>query len=169
MDKGCSFAVRLRQSAVWRVEETLHLREADRKAGVIEELWVRLGSEGQGPRVRRVRVPTQEEDLLIATDVRPQDMSAEVAALCYRHRWEVELFFRWLKYVMGSHHWMAESPTGVAVQLYLTLIAAQRLLLYTGRRPNKRLLELLQFYFMGWASAEEVMALLQKDTAQKKK
>jgi hypothetical protein len=169
MDKGCSFAVRLRQSAVWRVEETLSLTEADRKAGVVEDLWVRLGSEGQGPRVRLVRVPTQEEDVLIATDVGPRDMSAEVAALCYRHRWEVELFFRWLKYVMGSHHWMAESPTGVAVQLYLTLIGAQLLLLYTGRRPNKRLLELLQFYFMGWASAEEVMALLQKDTAQKKK
>jgi hypothetical protein len=169
MDQQCSFAVRLRQSAAWQVEQTLPLREADRKAGVIEDLWVRLGSEGQGPRVRVVRILGQEEVLWVATNLGPEEMSAEVVSLCYRHRWEVELFFRWLKYVMGSHHWMAESPHGVAVQIYLTLIGAQLLLLYTGQRPNKRMLELLQFYLMGWASAEEVMALLQKAIPQKKK
>lgn len=169
MDKKCSFAVRLRQSAVWQVEQVLPLSEADRKAGVIEDLWVRLGAEGKGPRVRIVRILGQEEVLWLATNVGPEEMSAEIVALCYRHRWEVELFFRWLKYVMGSHHWMAESANGVAVQIYLTLIGAQLLLLYTGKRPNKRMLELLQFYLMGWASAKELMALLQKAIPQKKK
>jgi IS4 transposase len=169
MDKLCQFAVRLRQSAQWQVQQTLPLSPADQKAGVIEDLWVRLGSEGQGPRLRIVRVLGPEEEVTIATNVEPGPMSAELVALCYRHRWEVELFFRWLKYVMGSNHWMAESPRGVAIQIYLTLIGAQLLLLYTGQRPNKRMLEALQFYLMGWASAEEVIGLLQKALPQKKK
>jgi hypothetical protein len=169
MDKPCQFAVRLRQSAQWQVEQALPVSPADQKADVLEDLWVRLGSEAQGPRLRIVRILGPEEDIVIATNVGPAQMSADLVALCYRHRWEVELFFRWLKYVMGSNHWMAESPRGVAVQIYLTLIGAQLLLLYTGQRPNKRMMEALQFYLMGWASAEEVMALLQKALPRKKK
>jgi hypothetical protein len=46
------------------------------------------------------------------------------------------------------------------------LIAALMLQLFVGRRPNKRVLEFLQFYMMGWATAEEVVALIQKQTAK---
>lgn len=168
-DKNVSFLVRLRQCAQWQVEQNLPLSPAEQKAGVIEDGWVRLGRAGPGARVRVVRILGEEEVVVLVTNVGPEEMSADLVALCYRHRWEVELFFRWLKYVMGTQHWMAESPRGVAVQLYLTLIGAQLLLLYTGQRPNKRMLELLQFYFLGWASADEVMALLQKAISQKKK
>jgi hypothetical protein len=169
MERRCHFAVRLRQDAQWVQEQSLPLSQADKEAGVIEDLWVRLGCQGQGPRVRVVRILGAEEQIIVATDMEPQEMSAQIVALCYRHRWEVELFFRWLKHVMGTRHWMAESPRGMAVQIYLTLIGAQLLLLYTGQRPNKRMLEALQFYLMGWASAEEAMALVQKALPRKKK
>jgi len=48
------------------------------------------------------------------------------------------------------------------------LIAALLLQLFTGSRPNKRVMELLQFYMMGWATAEEVAALILKQTAKAK-
>ena len=57
----------------------------------------------------------------------------------------------------------------MALQLYLTLIAAQLLLLFSGQRPNKRTMELLQFMMMGWASPEEVLVLIQKEQARGKK
>ena len=78
--------------------------------------------------------------------------------MIYRRRWQVELFFRWLKCILGCRHWLAESEPGVALQVYLALIAAQLLLVYRGRRPTKREMELLQMYLMGWASVEEVCA-----------
>jgi IS4 transposase len=160
MERGCSFIVRLRSDACWGVEEELPVDELARQAGGFWQAWVRLGKAGQGPRVRVVRILGQEEQLFLATNLTEAEMSAELVSHCYRQRWQVELFFRWLKHIMGPRHWMAESRNGVSVQIYLTLIAAQLLQLFSGARPNKRALELLQFLALGWATPAEVVALL---------
>lgn len=167
--KGCFFAVRLRSDAQWVVQQELALSPADRQAGVLWQGWVRLGKAGLGPRVRVVQILGEEEQLLLATNLTAEQLSAELVSLCYRQRWLVELFFRWLKHLMKADHWLAESEAGVALQIYLTLIAAQLLLLFSGQRPNKRAMELLQFMMMGWASPEEVLALLAEDLAREKK
>ena len=169
MDKGCSFAVRLRSDAQWVVEAELPVEAAAAAANVIWQGWVRLGKAGIGPRVRVVRILAQEEQLLVATNLTELEMSAELVSLCYRQRWQVELFFRWLKHIMGANHWLAESREGVSIQIYLTLIAAQLLMLFSGQRPNRRALELLQFMVMGWATPEEVVALLKKQPAKSQK
>ena len=95
--------------------------------------------------------------LLLATDL---EIQAELIALIYRYRWQIELFFKWLKSILGCRHLMAESPEGVAIQIYSALIAALMLQLLTGKRPGKRAMELILFYLMGCAELEEVMALL---------
>lgn len=167
--QGCDFAVRLRSDAQWVVQEELPLTQADRQASVLWQGWVRLGKAGTGPRVRMVQILGQEEQLFIATNLTAEQLSAELVSLCYRQRWLIELFFRWLKHLMKANHWLAESQNGVAIQIYLTLIAAQLLLLFSGQRPNKRTLELLQFMAMGWASPEEVLALIQKNQSRRQK
>lgn len=168
-EKGCFYGVRLRTDAQWVVEEELDVDEAAREVGVVWHAWVRLGKAGRGSRVRIVQISIDEEQLFVATNLTVQEMSAELVSHCYRGRWQVELFFRWLKHIMKADHWMAESQNGVSIQIYLTLIAAQLLLLFTGRRPNRRTMELLQFMEMGWASPEEVVALLEKAAAPRKK
>jgi hypothetical protein len=169
MLKGCSFGVRLRGDAQWVVEKELIVDEAAKQAGVIWQGEVRLGIKGAGPRVRVVKILGEDEQLLIATNLSEQELSAELVSLCYRQRWQVELFFRWLKHIMGANHWMAESQNGVAIQIYLTLIAAQLLLLFSGQRPNRRSLELIQLMVMGWATPEEVVQLIRKQVTKDKK
>ena len=61
---------------------------------------------------------------------------------------------------------MVESPQGVAIQIYLALIAALLMQLYTGRRPTKRLMELIQFYLLGVATVEDLEAGLEKEKAR---
>lgn len=56
----------------------------------------------------------------------------------------------------------------MTLQVYLALIAAQLMVLYKGERPNKRQLEAIQFYLMGWATLEELMAKLRPAAARKK-
>ena len=168
-ETNCHFAVRLRSDAHWIVEEQLPIDQAASNANVIWTGWVRLGKAGDGPRVRVVQIRTAKEVLSIATDLSPEQMSAELVSLCYRERWQVELFFRWLKHIMKANRWIAEGEEGVAIQIYLTLIAAQLFLLFTGDRPNRRALELLQFMMIGWATPEEVVALLKKQAAPRKK
>lgn len=84
-----------------------------------------------------------------------------MVSLIYRRRWSVELFFRWIKCILGCRHFFAESPQGVAIQIYLALIAALLLQQFTGHRLNKRVMEFLQLYMMGWATGKEVIELVQ--------
>ena len=90
------------------------------------------------------------------------DLPAELVALGYRYRWTVELFFRWLKCVLGCKQLLTTSANGVALQIYTALIASLLIVLWTGRKPTKRTWEMLQFYFQGWASLDEFEAHLEK-------
>ena len=160
LDKQVDFLVRLRRETQWVVESEAELSAADRAAQVTWAGVVRLGRDGLGPRVRVVQVLAEEEQILLATSLPAEGTPPELLAQLYRQRWQVELFFRWLKCILGCRHWLAESPRGVALQCYLALIAAQLLVLFTGRRPTKRQMELLQFYLLGWCSLAELTAQL---------
>ena len=48
----------------------------------------------------------------------------------------------------------------MTIQVYLDMIASLLITLWTGRKPSVRTLEMLQFYFTGWATAEELSAHL---------
>ena len=165
--RGCSYVIRLREEAVWEVEKELPLREADRSAGVLSDRLVRLGARKKTGPVRLVRVATEKGPLFLLTDKSAQELSAELIALIYAYRWQIELFFKWFKCILGCRHWLAESPRGVALQIYCALIAALLLLRYGGRRPNKRAMEMIRFYLLGYATLEELCAELgvEKKTA----
>ena len=51
----------------------------------------------------------------------------------------------------------------MTLQLYLALIAAVLFQLHTGRRPNRRMLELFQWHQLGWASTDDLIAGLQRE------
>lgn len=59
---------------------------------------------------------------LPATDC--MDLPAETIALLYRYRWQIELFFRWFKCVLGCKHLLVISPNGVSIQVHCALIAS---------------------------------------------
>lgn len=157
--KGCVFVIRLRDQATIQVEEELPVSEVERRAGVQRQGWVRLGC-NRNYRSRRLRVVWIEcpgnTPLILVTNLGPEALSADWVGDLYRKRWRIEMFFRWVKCILGCGHWLAESHSGVTIQIYLALIAALLFQLYTGRRPTKRMMELIRFYLMGWATGEEL-------------
>lgn len=156
-DRGVSFVFRIRNQPVMEIVEELDLTEADRAAGVTWQAMVNLGDKWKGEPVRVVKVEVDGKELLLATDL---VIEAELIALIYRYRWQIELFFKWMKSILGCRHLMAESPDGVAIQIYSALIAALMLQLFTGKRPSKRAMEYIQMYLMGYAELEELVLLL---------
>ncbi|MES2706244.1 MAG: IS4 family transposase [Verrucomicrobiota bacterium] len=154
---GVSFVFRIRNNPRMEIAREPPLTDADRAAGVTWQGMVKLGEKWRGEPVRVVKVEVDGKVLLLATDL---EIEAELIALIYRYRWQIELFFKWLKSILGCRHLMAESPRGVAIQIYSALIAALMLQLLTGKRPGKRAMELLRFYLMGYAGLEEVITLL---------
>jgi hypothetical protein len=162
------FVFRLKESAVIHTERELPLREEDRAAGVVRHLWAVLGANeaSRSIRVRIVEIRTPDQHLLLVTNLPIEKADAALISLMYRKRWDIELFFRWIKCILGCRHFFAESPAGVTIQLYLALIASLLFQFYTGQRPNKRTMELIQFYLMGWATPEELIRLLEQQIAR---
>lgn len=162
------FVIRLKEDAVVHVEQELPLSEQEQAAGVVRHAWVHLGAraKNRSMRLRLVEIRAGDQHLLLVTNLAVASASAELVGTIYRRRWSIELFFRWIKCILGCRHFFAESPEGVAIQLYLALIAALLFQHYGGRRPNKRNWELIQMYLLGWATAEELAALLQKNVSR---
>jgi hypothetical protein len=169
VDGGSDFIGRIRANAVWTVVEERPLTAEARAAGVRSDRVVWLGGPQSGSvfkqPVRVLEVYTGKTDahgqpdiLLLATN--RLDLAAELVALAYRFRWTVELFFRWFKCILGCRHLLANSRNGVTIQVYLAIIASLLISLWVGRKPTIRTLEMIQFYFMGWATEEELMAHL---------
>jgi hypothetical protein len=171
LEARSSFIGRIKDNGAYTVESDRSLSAADRAAGVVsDQLLKRLGTshhkdELKGHQLRLVKVQrTNDKGALetwwLLTD--RLDLPAELVALGYRYRWTVELFFRWLKCVLGCKQLLTTSENGVALQIYTALIASLLIVLWTGRKPTKRTWEMLQFYFQGWASLEEVETHLEK-------
>ncbi len=172
---GGFFVFRIKDNAVIYQAEEVALTEEDRAAGVVRHAWVSLGANesSRSMRVRLVEIRTHDQHIMLVTNLPLEKASASLVGLIYRKRWSIELFFRWVKCILGCRHFFAESPEGVAIELYLALIASVLFQFYTGQRPNKRMWELIQFYLMGWATAEELVTLLERElnrqTSRKKR
>jgi len=179
-----SFVARLKDNAVWQSIEERTLTEDDRLAGVQKDIVARLGSpkyqddlssnvrvieiyhRGSPDRPRKSRVSskntfhTTDYTMLLVTD--HMDLSAETIALIYRYRWQIELFFRWFKCILGCSYLLSLSKNGVSIQVYCALIASLLITLWTGRKPTKRTFEMLCYHFMGWADDEELFNHIEK-------
>jgi hypothetical protein len=171
LEAGSSFIGRIKDNGAYTVESECPLSEAEKQVGIVsDERLKRLGTphhknELKGHQLRLVKVQRindegeQEAWWLLTNKL---DLPAELVALAYRYRWTVELFFRWLKCVLGCKQLLTTSENGVALQIYTALIASLLIVLWTGRKPTKRTWEMLQFYFQGWASLDELEAHLEK-------
>jgi Transposase DDE domain len=182
VDAQSSYVCRVRENSSFEADEERPLSDAARAAGVVGDAVVRLGL-GSRPaarphhRVRLVTVAAEPHEkrggrkgktagppskglLLIATNL--LDAPAEVVALIYRRRWVIEIFFRFFKHVLGCRHLLSASPDGIAIQTYCAIIACLLISLWTGRQPTLRTYEMLCWYFLGWASEEELLAHLEK-------
>jgi hypothetical protein len=178
IDARSSFIGRIRDNAVYEVIEERPLSEEARKAGVVRDGVVHLGCESSGSvfkqPLRIVAVATGKTDhqgrpevLRLATNC--LDLDAAWIALGYKYRWTVELFFRWFKCILGCQHLLSTCQNGVAIQVYLALIASILIVLWTGHKPSKATFEMLCWYFMGLASEAELMAHLRSLNEAKKK
>ena len=106
----------------------------------------------------RIDPPTHE--ILLATDL--LDLDVELIALIFQKRWQIELFFRWFKVILRADHLLSTKPQGLTIVMYCALIASMLVVLWTGRKPNKRAYEALCFYFMGWMDEQELSERLDR-------
>jgi DDE family transposase len=168
LDQGSSFIARVCANTTWReVVQEYPVSAAALAAGVRSDQRVWLGGVKSGRVFKQpLRVVAIDTDptppggaagtVLLVTDL--LELPAELIALAYRYRWSVELFFRWLKCILGCRHLLSHSENGLTLQVYLALIASLLISLWSGAKPCKATFTMLNFYLMGWADEAEVSA-----------
>jgi hypothetical protein len=180
---GSSYVCRIRDNSnLSAVQQERPVTAVAQQAGVLRDLVVTLGASRKpasrpGHAVRVVLVqttphaktggrkggtagPSSDGVLRIATNL--FDVPAEVIADVYKHRWLIELFFRFFKHLLGCRHLLSQHPAGIQIQAYCAIIACLLISLWTGGRPTLRTYEMLCLYFQGWADLDELTAHLEK-------
>jgi Transposase DDE domain len=177
-----SYVCRVRDNSVYEVVEQRPLSPEAEAAGITFDAVVRMGQDRKvadrpGHLMRLVFIATTPHQkrgkygggttgpgsdgvLRIATNL--LDVPAEVVGFLYQRRWTIEIFFRFLKHILGCRHLLSTDPVGVEIQAYCAIIACLLIALWTGKQPTKRTYEMICFYFIGWADEEELLAHLAK-------
>ena len=88
------------------------------------------------------------------------EIEAWVVALLYRYRWQVELFFRWLKCFANFAHLISESREGVLLSFYVAVIGVLLMYLHTGAKPSKYAFSLLGLVANGASTLDEIAPIL---------
>jgi len=177
-----SYVCRVRDNSAYEVVEQRELSAEATAANITFDAVVRMGQDRKGddrpghpirlvfvhttPHQKRGKYgggtagPRSDGVLRIATNL--LDVPAEVIGFIYQSRWTIEIFFRFLKHILGCRHLLSTNPKGVEIQAYCAIIACLLIALWTGKQPTKRTYEMICFYFIGWADEEELLSHLQK-------
>jgi hypothetical protein len=182
---GSSYVCRVRDNSVYHVLQERPLSRAALDAGVISDQVVEIGlSKKPGERAdhptRLICVrctphhkrgkgrkkgggqtgPTSDGVLRIVTDL--LDVPAEVIAFLYQYRWTIEVFFRFLKQVLGCRHLLSTRREGIQIQVYAAVICCLMLNTLTGRKPTKWMVTLMALFLQGLATEQDVLRELSK-------
>ncbi len=170
-----SFVCRIRDNALYKVNEDKTLTDNAVKEGIVFDKTVNLGGDPKRVILNNVRIvavkcnpsgrkshekgrggPKQGQVLLIATD--RFDLEPETIAAIYKHRWTIEIYFRFFKHILGCRHLISHNKNGIEIQMYVAIIACMLISLWTGGKPTKRTYEMICWNFMGLADDEELDA-----------
>lgn len=125
-EAGCRFVTRLKKNTPFNVAaENLVSRSSKIVSDRIGHLPARLATSRKNPLqapVREIRVIIENgKKLRIVTN--DLDAPAEEIAELYRQRWQIELFFRWVKQTLRIRHFVGVSENAVRIQIAIALIA----------------------------------------------
>ena len=124
--EGCRFVTRLKKNSPTRLIETRAVDpEGSILADCVARLSTRLASSRKNPfdkpvRLVTVRIDSGREITLLSNDL--DAPATEIAAL-YKQRWQVELFFKWVKQNLKIRHFLGASENAVRIQIVTALIA----------------------------------------------
>lgn len=118
------FVVRARSNLRFRVRRSTKI---DRTTGLRCDQRIQLtrrqSAQAFPAALRRIRYrdPTTHTNFVFLTN--HLGLDAFLVTELYRCRWDVELFFRWIKQHLRLHWFVATSPNGIRVQIWCALCA----------------------------------------------
>lgn len=124
-DQGCRFVTRLKTNTMLEINTALPVANG---GDIVSDRIGHLSKHimrGKNPFTDPVREIIVKRDRnhtlrLVTNDL---DASAEEIAALYKQRWEIELFFKWMKQNLKIKHFIGVNENAVKTQIYIALIA----------------------------------------------
>lgn len=121
---GAWFVIRAKSNTRFYVCES---RPVDKSTGVRCDQTIRLNSKkarrDYPEKLRRIRYYDATTELSLVFLTNNFALPALTIAGIYRRRWEIELFFRWIKQHLRLRGFFSTCPNGVAVQIWTAICA----------------------------------------------
>lgn len=126
--EGARFVTRLKKNAAVRIERSRPVAAGDEQILSDSEMSFVYRSNRGGHRnlyagtLRRIEVTrlAGETLVLVSNDL---NSSASAIAALYKERWQIELFFKWIKQNLKIRKFMGEKENAIRIQLITALIA----------------------------------------------
>jgi hypothetical protein len=104
---------------------------------LIEDIEVHLFSESKLTentfRITKLRIIESDESLFLISNI--FDVTAYEIADIYKKRWDIEVFFKFLKQHLNLKHFVSRNENAIKVMVYMTLILAILIIVY--KKTNK--------------------------------
>ena len=163
--KGIFFVTRLRTNARWRVEQR---RAVDKTKGLTSDQTITLtGLKPQKlglPALRRIgfRDPGSGRKYVFLTN--NFTLSAQTIAEIYQQRWQIELFFKWIKQNLKIKAFIGNSKNAILTQIWISLCTYLILaFLKFSAKLNGSLQTLLRMLQLNLFMRRDLIALLRGD------
>jgi IS4 transposase len=125
-DAGSRFVTRLKKNTPFTV---VHSNRVPRNSSIVSDCIGHLPARLAASRKNPLQVPVREIRVVIETGkmlrivTNDLDAPAQEIADLYKQRWQIELFFRWIKQTLKIKHFIGVSENAVRIQIAVALIA----------------------------------------------
>ncbi len=140
-DKDILFVGRLKTDVRYTLKTQFAKSRKPRNSSVqlIEDIEVYLYNEGKKlPNTFRIcKFKIIQSGLLLYLITNTMDLSAYEVAAIYKQRWEIEVFFKFLKQHLNLKHIISRNENAIRVMIYITLILAMMIMVYKKKNNIK--------------------------------
>ncbi len=122
--KGAFFVIRAKSSLKYR---RMYSNEIDKSTGVLCDQIGKLTGfytlKDYPEKPRRVKFHDEETGKTFVFLTNNMEITASQVALLYKNRWQIELFFKWIKQHLKIKSFWGNSENAVRIQIYSAIIA----------------------------------------------
>lgn len=121
-ERGMSFVVRAKENLAYSCPYAF---VPDVKQGILADQVIELteSSKRAYPKaLRRVRYYDQEHHVEYVFLTDRFDLAATTVAQLYKQRWQIELFFKWLKHNLNVAHFFGNSDNALRTQIWIAIV-----------------------------------------------
>ncbi len=162
--KGSFFVTRAKDNMRFK---RMYSSAVDKTTGVLYDQIGRLETyysrKDYPGKLRRIKYYDQNRDRTFIFITNNMDLKAEEIAMLYKKRWEVELFFKWMKQHLRIKSFWGTTMNAVKVQIYCAIIAYCLVAIVGNKlKVDRSIYEILQILSISLLDKTPVKEILTK-------